>query len=154
MGDGPERAKLESFAAAHPGWKQRVTFLGASGRVPELLNGLDVYVLPSISEGISNSLLEAMATALPVVATATGGNPEVVVHGDSGILFPVGDAARLAGELRLLRASEERRRELGPGALRRVREEFSMESMVGKYTELYESLSQRAAMPVPAAAEI
>jgi glycosyltransferase involved in cell wall biosynthesis len=95
-----------------------------------------------------------MATALPVAATATGGNPEVVVHGHSGILFPVGDARRLAEELRLLRAGEERRRELALGALRRVREEFSMESMIGKYTALYESLRQRAAAPVEAAVGI
>ena len=153
-GNGPERQKLESFVADHAGWNGRVSFLGASDRVPELLNGLDVYVLPSISEGISNSLLEAMATALPVAATAAGGNPEVVVHGESGVLFPVGDARRLAEELRLLHGRPERRRELAHGALCRVRDEFSLESMVGKYTGLYESLRQRAAIPVEAAAGI
>ena len=75
---------------------------GSSHRVPELLRAMDVFVLPSVAEGICNSLLEAMASGLPVVATAVGGNPEVVVDGESGLLFPVGDARALANHLALI----------------------------------------------------
>ena len=152
-GEGPERARLETFAGAQ-GWKDRVSFLGTSHRVPELLNAMDVYVLPSIAEGISNSLLEAMATGIPVVATATGGNPEVVVDGESGLLFPIGDAQQLSRHLLLLSDQSPRRRELAQRALVRVREEFSIESMVGKYAQLYESVGRRSSMPVEAAAGV
>jgi len=152
VGEGPERAKLESFIAARPEWAHRVTFLGVSHRVPELMRALDVYVLPSVAEGISNSLLEAMASGAPVVATATGGNPEVVVDGDSGLLFPVGDSGQLATHLLRLYGDAGLRAELSHRALRRVLEEFSLESMVGRYAQLYESLGRKAALPVHAAA--
>lgn len=154
MGDGPERPKLEAFVAAHEKWNGRVQFLGTSHRVPELLQALDVYVLPSIAEGISNSLLEAMASGIPVVATATGGNPEVAVNGESGLLFPVGDAGRLADHLRRLIAEPKLRAELAENGLRRVREHFSLESMVGNYARMYESLGRSAAFPVRAAAGV
>ena len=152
IGEGPERAKLESFVAARPEWAHRVCFLGISHRVPEMMRALDVYVLPSVAEGISNSLLEAMASGAPVVATATGGNPEVVVDGDSGLLFPVGDAVRLTGHLLRLYGDPGLRADLAQRALARVREEFSLESMVGRYAQLYESLGRKAALPVHAAA--
>jgi sugar transferase (PEP-CTERM/EpsH1 system associated) len=151
-GEGPERPKLERFLEERPQWKQRVCFLGVSHRVPELLNALDAYVLPSVVEGISNSLLEAMASGVPVAATQTGGNPEVVVHEDSGLLFPVGDAGRLAEHLLSLKRREDLRLELSQRALRRVREHFSLDSMVGKYAHIYETLASTDAMSVHAAA--
>jgi sugar transferase (PEP-CTERM/EpsH1 system associated) len=140
IGDGSERSQLEAFVGAHRDWKHRVKFLGTSTRVPELLNAMDVYVLPSMYEGISNSLLEAMATGLPVLATSVGGNPEVVIDGESGLLFPSRESGKLASLL--VRSSEqtELRLKLGAGALRRVREEFSIDSMVQKYDELYENI--------------
>ena len=153
IGEGPERSRLEAFASAHPDWKGRVSFLGSSNRVAEMLNAMDVYVLPSISEGISNSLLEAMATGLPVVATATGGNPEVVVDGDSGLLFAVGDSGELAEKLLGLRATKDLRVRLGERALRRIKENFSIDSMVRNYAEMYERLVSVATSPVRAVAE-
>jgi sugar transferase (PEP-CTERM/EpsH1 system associated) len=152
IGEGPERSKLEKFVAERPAWNHRVSFLGTSDRIPELMNAMDVYVLPSVAEGISNSLLEAMASALPVIAANTGGNPEVVVDGDSGLLFPVGDARALAGHLMALEADSERRRAFADRALRRVREEFSLDSMIAKYAGLYESLGRAAGIPVHATA--
>jgi sugar transferase (PEP-CTERM/EpsH1 system associated) len=154
IGEGPERQKLEAFVAQRPDWKNHVQLPGTSHRVPDLLQAMDVYVLPSISEGISNSLLEAMASGIPVVATATGGNPEVVVDGESGLLFRVGDAPRLSDHLLRLEADKKLRADLAERALRRVREEFSLDSMVGKYAQLYESLERRAAIPVHAAAGV
>ena len=147
-GDGPEFSKLTEFVNSHSGWKDRVTFLGRSSSVPELLNAMDVYVSSSLTEGISNSVLEAMATGLPVVVTATGGNPEVVVDGESGLLFPVGDNRRLTEHLRTLEAHREHRIGLGQKALRRVRDEFSIDSMVGNYTRIYENLPVAGAAPM------
>ena len=119
-----------------------------------MLNAFDVYVLPSINEGISNSLLEAMANGLPVVATATGGNPEVIVDGESGLLVPVGDSERLAKTLLDLQANSDRRVELGQGALRRVSEHFSMDAMVRNYSQMYEGLVSVVTAPVRAVAGV
>jgi len=154
IGDGPELPKLDSFTNAHLEWRGRVSFLGASSRVLEMLNAMDLYVLPSISEGISNSLLEAMAIGLPVVATATGGNPEVVLDGESGMLFPVGSSERLAEILLKLQAGKDLRAQLGQRALRRVTENFSIDSMVRNYARMYESLMLVAAAPERAVAGI
>ncbi len=144
IGEGAERRGLEEFVNAHPQWKPRVSFLGLSHRVPELLAAMDVYVLSSVIEGISNSLLEAMATGLPVIATAVGGNPEVVIDGESGFLFPAGNFGGLAERLLLLRNQAQLRSKLGQQARRRVREAFSIDSMVRKYEEVYEGLTEMA----------
>lgn len=151
VGTGPQRPALERLVAEHPNARDRVVFLGLSDRVPALLNAMDVWVLPSLAEGISNALLEAMATGLPVVATDVGGNPEVVVDGQSGLLFPAGDRGKLASHLSTLRARVDLRVQLGKQALRRVREEFSIGSMIRKYERVYESLATAA---VPARAGV
>jgi sugar transferase (PEP-CTERM/EpsH1 system associated) len=152
-GEGSERPRLEAFINQHPEWKARVSLLGTTDRIPELLNAMDIYLLPSISEGISNSLLEAMSCELPVIATERGGNPEVVVDGKSGLLFPAGDTAKLAEQLLLLEGSPEMRAQLAKQAVSRVRQEFSIDSMVRNYARLYESLGQKmAAATVSAAA--
>jgi sugar transferase (PEP-CTERM/EpsH1 system associated) len=153
-GEGPELPNLQAFVESHPEWSTRVFFLGTADRVADLLNALDVYVLPSVSEGISNSLLEAMASGLATVATAAGGNPEVVVDGQSGLLFPVADARKLAEQLCLLAGRPELRAHLGKGAVRRVREEFSIDSMVRKYEHVYESLAPAMTSPAPAVARV
>ncbi len=154
FGEGSELLRLEAFANNHPEWRKRVSFLGSSNHVAEMLNAIDAYVLPSISEGISNSLLEAMATGLPVIATATGGNPEVVVDGESGLLFPVGDYGRLAERMMDLGAGMELRVRLGQRALRRVKESFSIDSMVRSYAEMYERVALVATAPVRALAGV
>lgn len=136
-GEGPERSKLETAAREIAERGPRICFPGASSRVPELLNAFDVYVLSSVNEGISNSLLEAMATGLPVLASDTGGNPEVVVNGISGLLFAPGDAAGMAEQLMRLHAGTHLRTELGHAARWRVRQEFSIDSMVQNYARLY-----------------
>jgi glycosyltransferase involved in cell wall biosynthesis len=146
-GEGPEMAGLHSFVAADPALKTQVSFLGSYGRVPELLNALDVYVLPSMSEGISNSLLEAMATGLPVVASAVGGNCEVVVDGQSGLLFPAGDVCQLTERLVRLWENGGLRWEIGQQALRRARENFSIQAMMQRYEEIYTSLRTPEVVP-------
>lgn len=150
-GEGSERPKLEAFVQGHPEWRPRVSFLGSCNDIPDLLNALDVYVLPSLTEGISNSLLEAMATGLPVVVTDAGGNPEVV-DPESGFLFPPGDVRQLAEHLTLLRGNPERRLALAERALARVRDQFSMNSMVRKYAGIYESVRRAVRPPMRAVA--
>jgi glycosyltransferase involved in cell wall biosynthesis len=141
IGEGSERGKLEAHIEAHGQLKGRVCLMGSSSRVPEMLNALDVYILPSLAEGISNSLLEAMATGVPVIATATGGNPEVILDGKSGLLFPVSDCGKLAQRLKLLASDSGIRERLSQEAMRRIREYFSLDSMIHKYEHLYERLA-------------
>jgi sugar transferase (PEP-CTERM/EpsH1 system associated) len=138
IGEGSERAALTAFTGERSALRRQVTFLGSSDRVAELLNAMDVYVLPSLAEGISNALLEAMASGLPVIATNVGGNPEVVDR-DSGLLFRAGDAGELAKHLQLLRTDRERRLDLAQAARRRIMAYFSIESMLRNYTGIYES---------------
>lgn len=151
-GEGPERPKLEVAARGLAQQGVRVALMGACSSVPELLNALDVYALPSLNEGISNSLLEAMATGLPVIASDAGGNPEVVEDGICGLIFRAGDASCLAECLLRLCARVPLRDQLGARARRRVREEFSIDSMVENYERLYRSLSATVA-PMRAEAE-
>lgn len=139
-GEGPERPKLAAMAREVARCGVQISFLGASDRIPELLNAFDVYVLPSVNEGLSNSLLEAMATGLPVIASDVGGNPEVVHDGISGLLFAAGGVDELSDHLLKLYARTRLREELGDAARRRMREEFSIESMVQNYKHLYRSL--------------
>ncbi len=136
-GDGSESAALRGYVSERVNLRDRVHFLGEVDNVPELLNALDVYALPSLYEGISNSLLEAMATAVPVVASAVGGNTEVIVDQESGLLFPVGDSQALAGTLRLVWEREDQRIRLGRNGQKRVQTHFSMDSMIRGYEDLY-----------------
>jgi sugar transferase (PEP-CTERM/EpsH1 system associated) len=144
-GDGSERGTLESLCAGSAALRGRVRFLGPSGRIVELLNAIDAYVLPSLCEGISNSLLEAMATGAPAIATDTGGNPEVVVDGESGLLFPVADSRVLSDRLEFLWRSEGERARLGRAGARRVADEFSLGGMVRQYEQMYVELASSGA---------
>lgn len=138
-GGGPELTALQETVALDSCLQKRVRFLGPVQleRVPEFLHALDAYVLPSLWEGISNSLLEAMAAGLPVVVTDIGGNPEVVVGGESGLLFPVADCGRLAEQLTLLYRQPDVRNRLGKQAIKRIHQEFSLDSMVRNYEQMY-----------------
>jgi glycosyltransferase involved in cell wall biosynthesis len=139
-GDGSQLPDLRHFVESRRQLRDMVCFAGEASDVPAVLNSLDVYVLPSLAEGISNSLLEAMATGLPVIASNVGGNPEVVVDGEAGMLFPVGNASRLTDCLERLRNDGDLRRRLGSGATSRVKTHFSMQEMVRRYDELYSGL--------------
>jgi sugar transferase (PEP-CTERM/EpsH1 system associated) len=137
VGSGPELAKHREFVSASPTLSGRVVFAGTAYDVPALLNAMDVFVLPSLSEGMSNTLLEAMASSLPVVATRVGGNPELVENERSGWLFEPGDVMALAAILERLARDSNLRHELGQAARRRAVQHFSLEGMIGSYRSLY-----------------
>lgn len=141
-GDGACLPNLKQQAAAL-GITDSVQFIGQVRHVPAVLERAGLFVLSSLSEGISLTLLEAMACALPVVATRVGGNPEVVVDGETGLLAPAQDPPALAAAmLRLWQQPNEARR-LGQAGRRRVEQFFDVRRMVAEYESLYETLSDR-----------
>jgi sugar transferase (PEP-CTERM/EpsH1 system associated) len=142
VGDGPCRAELSALAA-ELGLGAWIRFLGERADVPLLLKGMDLFVLPSIAEGISNTILEAMATGLPVVATRTGGNLELVEDAVTGMLVPVDDPQALAGALAAYLSDPELRALHGRAGRQRAMDEFSLERMVGRYRDLYLSVLDR-----------
>jgi glycosyltransferase involved in cell wall biosynthesis len=135
-GDGPERHALEELAH-ELGIANNVSFLGERHDVPELLNVFDIYALTSFNEGMNLTLLEAMSTGLPVVATAVGGNAEIVEEGITGYLVNSGDIESLAERLRNLVNSPELRATMGMKARERVLSHFDQRSMMQKYLSLY-----------------
>lgn len=142
IGDGPLRREvptmLEQADAAHLAWLS-----GERDDIPELLRAMDVFVLPSLAEGISNTLLEAMASGLPVIATRVGGNAELVVEGVTGTLVPAAQPQALAAALARYIAEPALCRRHGLAGRERVEREFSMETMVARYVDNYERLLRR-----------
>jgi glycosyltransferase involved in cell wall biosynthesis len=138
-GEGPERAMLER-EVGRLGLVGRLLLLGHRDDVPELLASCDLFVLPSLYEGLPVSVLEAMAAGRPVVATAAGGTDEAVVHGLTGLLVPPGDAAALAGAIRQVLADPALSRRLASAGRERVVCEFSAEAMVRRVMDLYEEV--------------
>lgn len=139
-GDGPCRLTLERMVADLE-LQDRVRLLGDRRDIPAILAALDVFVLPSIAEGISNTILEAMATGLPVVATAVGGNPELVKPGISGMLVPVSDPIALAAAIENYVDDGHLRDLHGKGGRQRATERFSLGRMADAYTHLYGALA-------------
>jgi sugar transferase (PEP-CTERM/EpsH1 system associated) len=142
VGDGPCRAALAE-RAGRADLAGLVVLAGQREDVPLLLSGLDVFVLPSIMEGMCNTILEAMAAGLPVVATRTGGNPELVEHGVTGTLVPVGSVPPLAAAIDAYLADPHLRELHGKAGRQRVEERFSLERMSDAYRALYERLGGR-----------
>lgn len=141
-GDGPLReecrALLEAGGAAELAWLP-----GQVEEVPALLQGLDVFVLPSIAEGICNSVLEAMASGLPVVATRVGGNPELVEDGVTGMLVPAGDERAMAAAIGRYLEDDELRRQHGQAGRARAEASFSLTAMVEGYLHVYDAALER-----------
>lgn len=148
-GEGPERKALEDNLAQRPILAQRTVLTGDVQDVAHWLNAFDIFVLPSLSEGMSNTLLEAMATGVPPLATAVGGNAEVIEDGNSGVLVPPGDAKKICEYLLQLAPSPERRRQLGQNARQRIVSHFSLDRMLSRYTEMYCQLMNANQRSVP-----
>ena len=137
VGDGPERERLAQAAAA-AGIADRVHLMGQRPKVAPLLRGADVFALPSLTEGLPNAVLEAMAVGLPVVATTVGGVPELVLDGATGLLVPAADPPALAEALaRALAMTPDDRRRMGDAGRERVERHFSFEGQARRLEALY-----------------
>ncbi len=142
-GDGPLRDELER-QAAELGIAESVRFLGAVGQPVEYLRAADVFVLPSHSEGMSNSLLEAMACAVPPIVSNAGGNVDLVEPGVTGMVVDAASSERLASALAdLLSAPAAERRRIGAAARQRIVRDYSLAAIVDRYEALYRELVAR-----------
>jgi sugar transferase (PEP-CTERM/EpsH1 system associated) len=139
VGDGSERAALAQQAQTL-GLGDKVQFLGIRSDMPALYPTFDLFVLPSLWEGMPNVALEAMACGVPVIATNTGGTPEVVQDGNSGLLVPPGNAAALTQAMAALIADAERRCQLAQAGRHFVEQTFSINQTVAQTVALYEQL--------------
>ena len=139
VGEGPLRREaqhiLEQAGVGDLAWLP-----GERDDVPDILRGLDCFALPSLAEGVSNTILEAMASGLPVIATRVGGNPELVCDGESGQLVPAGDADALAAALIAYAGNPQRAIAAGQAGRAAVERRFSVQAMVGAYRGLYDEL--------------
>lgn len=139
VGDGELRNKLEVFAK-DLGISNNVVFGGEVDNVSELLRMMDIFVLSSTYEGISITILEAMASGKAVVATNVGGNPEIIINGETGILVPVNDKDTMAQAIITLLKDRDRALLMGIKGRRRVEECFNINAMVKRTEKLYLTL--------------
>jgi glycosyltransferase involved in cell wall biosynthesis len=137
VGDGPAREAclelLQGAGLSHLAW-----FPGARDDIAEIMQALDVFVLPSKNEGISNTILEALASGLPVIATAVGGNLELVEDGVNGLLVTPGDVAEMVQALLFYLDTPARIAEHGETARRQAVQRFSIPAMAAAYAAVYE----------------
>lgn len=142
VGDGPLRAEaariLDDAGLGELAWLP-----GGRDDIPAFLRAMDLFVLTSLNEGISNTILEAMSSALPVIASAVGGNTELVQEDCTGILVPPSDSAALAEAIRRYIDEPALAKRHGVNARRRAEQEFSMEAMVEGYLAVYDGLCSR-----------
>ncbi len=135
------RGELETALKEQVHWlglDGRVHFLGLREDIPRILALLDIFVLPSLSEGLSMAILEAMIAGKPVVATHVGGNPELVLHGETGFLVPPRDSRALAASVSTLLLNRQQAIQFGHRAKRRAEGEFSLDTMIRTYQALYD----------------
>lgn len=152
VGDGPLRERLVDAVKDTP-YRDRVLFLGLRGDIPELLGLMDVFVFPSLSEGLGIAVLEAMAARLPVVASDIRPLSEIVIPGDTGLLVKPRDRGELASAVNRLLVDERLRREMGDRGRERVRQQFTDVKMVGDTEDLYQTLYQETAQHAGVAAD-
>jgi glycosyltransferase involved in cell wall biosynthesis len=138
VGDGSERERL-GRKASELGVSGLVHFTGSVPSPAEYLRAADIFVLPSVAEGMSNSLLEAMATGLPCLASKIGGNTDLLGDDEAGLLLPDDRGAWARALMRVLTDRELAAR-LGAAARRRIEEEFALPKVVDRYVELYRRL--------------
>jgi glycosyltransferase involved in cell wall biosynthesis len=142
VGDGSERHRLESLVR-ELGMTRSVELLGERTDVPDLLRDAGFFVSSSLTEGISLTLLEAMAVGLPVVATAVGGNPEIIVPGKTGYLVPAGNPRALADAMILMCRDQSSWLQMGKSGRDRVAQNFDVHRMASDYEQLYRKLTSR-----------
>lgn len=147
VGDGSMHERVKEQIARY-GLTQRVWMPGARSDVPALLRTLDCFVLPSLSEGISNTILEAMASSLPVIATRVGGNSELIEDGLSGRLVPAANSEALAQAMVSYLQDSRTARRHARTARRLVEDRFSLDRMVADYSDVYDGLLRRAGVAI------
>lgn len=140
LGDGPHRASLEALAS-QAGVAGAVVFLGRRGDAERFYASIDIFVLPSYNEGMPMTVLEAMAAGKPVIATRTGSIPDVVRHGETGLLYAPGDRESLAGSLLCLAGDQELARRMGTRGQEVAAREHSAAAMAQQYLTAYEELA-------------
>ncbi|MGB0713550.1 MAG: glycosyltransferase [Gammaproteobacteria bacterium] len=140
VGEGRERGALEGLVE-DLGLASVVSMPGGSDRVPDLLAAADISILPSRLEGMSNAITESMAAGLPVVANGVGGNPELIVDGETGLLTTQGDDRSMALALARLIGDASERTAMGDAGRLRAESRFSMQAMMDRYAELYRELA-------------
>jgi N-acetyl-alpha-D-glucosaminyl L-malate synthase BshA len=136
VGDGPDRGKVEKYCRER-GICNGITFVGSLPLVEEVLVGADVFLLPSESEAFGLAALEALSCEVPVVATCTGGLPEVVTDGETGYLLPVGDTEGMAAATLRLLTDDSLRLQMGKAGRRVAVEEFGRDPIVARYRDIY-----------------
>jgi glycosyltransferase involved in cell wall biosynthesis len=139
VGHGPDRERLETQAAAL-GVARHIQFAGAVADPARILRAADAFVLPSVAEGMSNSLLEAMATALPCLASRIGGNVDLLDDGETGLLLPGDEPEAWSSALNQVLAAPAMARRLGAAARARIEAEFALPVVVDRYVALYQEL--------------
>jgi sugar transferase (PEP-CTERM/EpsH1 system associated) len=140
VGDGSVRSNL-SRLGKELGLDSSLIWLGERNDIPELLRCFDIFVQTSIFEGMSNTILEAMASGLPIVATDTGGNPEVVSNGENGVLVPVGGVRELSVALQRYLSDPMLRKKHGSNSRARSVDCFDLSLMAARYAAMYETLA-------------
>ena len=148
VGEGALRGEVRQVLE-RAGILDRVWFAGERADVPEIMRGLDCFVLPSLAEGVSNTILEAMASGLPVVATRVGGNSELIESGMTGVLVPPSNPDALAQAILAYFGDRGTARRHAKAALRVVETRFSLARMVADYVGMYERALAAAGDPVP-----
>jgi L-malate glycosyltransferase len=139
VGDGPQRSELEQLAETLQ-VRDSVHFLGSLEDPLPLLQAADVFVLPSISEGMSNSLLEAMACGLPSVVSNAGGNVDLIRHDHAGLVADATTPRDLADQLARMFSDDSLRQRCGAEARRMICQQYSIQSVVDRYEALYRRL--------------
>ena len=136
IGDGPERSNLEQMVRTR-GLEDRILFLGYKTDMPAVYSSIDILLLPSISEGMPMTLIEALAAGRPVIASRVGDIPKLIRHGETGLLVGPGDRTALEMTIRQLLSDPAQRLRLGCAGQRWVCEQFSAENMARRYREVY-----------------
>jgi len=137
VGDGPLKNKLKFYANNTLHLSKSVIFTGFKEDIRDTLKNIDIFVLPSLKEGLGVAILEAMAFCLPVIATKTGGIPESVVDGVTGLIVSVGDSKMLAEKIIYLLDNPKIAKKMGENGRKRVEEEFDNKRTVPRHEEVY-----------------
>jgi glycosyltransferase involved in cell wall biosynthesis len=136
IGDGPLKGELEAYAK-NMKLTDAIQFLGERKDIGELLSVFDLFVLPSLTEGISMTLIEAMAAGVPIVASRVGGTPEIIENNRTGSVIPLDEPSKWVKEIKSIIKDDQKRKDMAETAKYEVKKRFSLNSMVDRYEKVY-----------------